>query len=264
MLRWSLWEGLRYSTTEGVRTLRELPNLLAYLALELLPCALAVVALRRHLAGSRRLLAGGWIVVSLAATAAGGRFYWHYFTLVSLPLAVIAGIAAPALWDRRSRRWHIAAVVLALLPTLASQAWLWRQEHAGYGSLRASHRELAREALRHLRPGDGLVAFGSAAPIYYLTGRSAPTPYVVTDHLFGDVDPNLLAEPDDIRRHADPERLAAFVSALARREVRVVVDAPLSAWRGYSLERIPEVATAVRANFWLAHRATSGAVWVRR
>jgi hypothetical protein len=263
MVRWSLVEGLSYAAQAAGRGWREIPNLLAYLALQLLPVALAVAALRRVLTGYSRLLLGVWLVLALLATAAGGRFYWNYFLLLSAPLAALAGVAAPAVWDRLRPRLRAAAVILALSPSLASQAWLIRQEALGRGSLRAGHRELAREAQRRAQGGE-ILALGSAAPIYYASGTTGPTPFLISDYLFGFVHPTLFDDPDEIQRHADPARLAELFTAFGRAELRVVVDAPFSAWRGYPMERIPEIGAALRASFAPAYHGRRGSVWVRR
>jgi hypothetical protein len=261
--RWGVLEGLAYASRAEVSYLREVSNLLAYLGLHVLPIALAVWALRRFLHGQDRLLVAGWLACAVLASAAGGRVYWNNFVLISVPLAVAAGVAAPAWWARLRPAVRVLVAMVALSPSLASQAWLFWQEHRGHGSLRSGHEALGRQALFYLEPGGRLLAFGSAAPIYYVTRTSPPTPFLVTDHLFHYLDPNLLEHPDDILRHADPDRLRAFVAALRRPDVQVVIDAPYSAWEGYSLERVPEVAQVVRQDFAPAHRAFGGTVWVR-
>jgi 4-amino-4-deoxy-L-arabinose transferase-like glycosyltransferase len=260
MLRWSFLEGIVYASSGAPSPLREVPNLLAYLALHLVPLVLAAMALQRCVQRFSRALLGVWLVLALLAAASGLRFYWNYFVLISPPLAILAGVGGAALWARVQRRARAALAVIVLLPSLGSQAWLAFAEREGRGSLRAGHRELAREALRLLAPTSRLVAFGSAAPIYYATGTSPPTPFLVTDHLFGYLDPNLIEDPDGIRGHAHAERLSHFLAVLG--QVDVLVDAPFSAWRGYSLERLPELAARVRARFRVAYRGKRGAVWV--
>ena len=58
-----------------------------------------------------------WVLVGLAAWAAGLRFFGHYWLQVVPPLALLA-VPVVARWTGRARRWPIAGVVVP-----AAVAW---------------------------------------------------------------------------------------------------------------------------------------------
>jgi hypothetical protein len=273
--RWSVVEGVRYATGPAADASREVHNFLAFLALHAVPLLLAVrsrafaadEAARDANARLRRTAvvraAWIWFLAALAATAAGGRFYWNYFVLVSPPLAILAGVgAARAARLIRGRGWRAVAWLVLLLPTLGSQAWLFVAESRGAGSMTAGHRELAANARARLKPGERCFAFGSAAPIYYAARELGVEQFLITDYLFGFVHPTLLARPGDIDTFLREDRLAELARILEDPRVRVVVDAPFGAWRGHSVERVDPVMRLIRrAGFRKVYSAPAGGVW---
>lgn len=268
LLRWSLREGLAYAGNRDVAGFFDVGNLLQFLALHAFPLALAAYGFRARWRQARPspadLLLASWLAFAVAATFVGGRFYWNYFVLVSPPLALAAGLGAWAVWPRLGRALRVAAALVLIAPSVASQLHFVHAEHRGRGSLRAGHRALAREAKARLRPGDTFYVFGSAAPVYYAAGVLPVEAFVGADYVFGFMHPTLLRDPARIDDYARPVRLAELRAVLSHPRVRVLVDSPYSAWREHSMERVPKVMALVTAlGYRKVHAGARGGVWER-
>jgi drug/metabolite transporter (DMT)-like permease len=97
--------------------------------------------------------------------ATGSR---HALTgVVPAVVAALSAVVADALWRRRGKRWHDAAVIVALLPALAGGLWIGLG-----GTLLHVHRGEAGRLL--LEIGPGLALTGLATTLISYHGRHRP------------------------------------------------------------------------------------------
>jgi len=130
-----------------------------------------------------------WLVASVIAVVAPGKFHDHYFLILAPPLSLLAAFGLAALVRRAvvpalQPRGFAALVALAmtmpvggmLLPRLAEGVGL-----RGTDPVRA----VAREAAAALRPAEALFVANWHAVTYVLAGVPAPTRFAFPLHLSG-------------------------------------------------------------------------------
>lgn len=141
--------------------------------------ALAWRSLRQDPDRHRRVLLASLVVLSLAASGAGLRFFPHYLVPVYWPLAVAAAPAAAALFSptRRAGRWLAAHAVVMLAGFAVATALLYSNALPGRRVYRETDPVYRRVAERlRLDPcfeGASLFVWGYA-PIFYYEARLPP------------------------------------------------------------------------------------------
>jgi 4-amino-4-deoxy-L-arabinose transferase-like glycosyltransferase len=128
----------------------------------------------------------GLLAASAIGTAAGARFYPHYYIQLVPPLALLAAPYYAQLWSGRikPRHWF-------LRPAL-SYAWLalavvgFSISHWVFLAPERESSQTARYLIEHARPDDRLFVWGPSAAKFYLQTRLRPaTRYVFTFPLTG-------------------------------------------------------------------------------
>ncbi len=154
-------------------TLPEVARALSALA------ALAVVGWRRS-----PLLVRLWLGAAALGVLGGGNFHAHYYVQLAPPLALLAGVGAARLAERRA---GLAAGVCAGLALwgIASAVPLWFDSpRAQAAAVFPADGHLQHDAAvvdyvrSHSRPGDRIFVMWAAANVYYLSDRDPPVPYM--------------------------------------------------------------------------------------
>jgi len=144
--------------------------------------ALAALAI----AGWRRspLLARLWLAAAALGVLGGGNFHAHYYVQLAPPLALLAGVGAARLFERRA---GLAAGVCAGLALwgLATVAPLWFDSpRAQAAAIFPADDHLQHDAavVAYVRsnsgPGDRIFVMWAAANVYYLSDRDPAVPYM--------------------------------------------------------------------------------------
>lgn len=188
--------GLREISVQAVRVVGEVAG--GHVGLWLWgAAALVIVALRGKPSAARHL----WILWAATGAVAffAGHFYAHYYLLMSVPLALGAGIAAAWLWRRAT---HAAAKPVARAVFLAGLAVPWLaaalDDYQFFQSLGAAVAvsapgwapfdeapNAARYLARQTRPDECILIVGSEPEIYYYARRPACTRMVIMDPMTG-------------------------------------------------------------------------------
>ena len=197
-----------------------------------------------------------WTLISLAAVAAGWRFFPRYYFHL-LPVAILVGARGLTLLGTRGAA---AALLLVLLPllrygpryaVLASDLIAGREHAWADVAMYQSSRSAARLILEHARPSDTLLVWGYRPDIFVETRLAAGTPFLDSQPLTGVIADRHLIEsrasaPELARnnRLRLPARAPTFiVDGLGPYNPALAIDAypELRRWlEGYTeLARIP-------------------------
>jgi 4-amino-4-deoxy-L-arabinose transferase-like glycosyltransferase len=119
-----------------------------------------------------------WLVVaSMIGTAAGARFYPHYYIQLVPPLALLAAPCFAELWRRR----QVAIVIVLAIAVVAFSIAHWR-----FLLPRREATETARYINAHSSPNDRIFVWGPEASQFYLQAQRRPASrYVLTFPLTG-------------------------------------------------------------------------------
>ncbi len=132
-----------------------------------------------------RLALLGFLAASAIGTAAGARFYPHYYIQLIPPLALLAAPFYAGLWAgrTRARHWLLRPAVTytwLALTVIGFSIFHW----LGLASERATS-ETGRYLLEHSEPNDRIFVWGQAPRIYLEARRRPACRYVVTFPLTG-------------------------------------------------------------------------------
>jgi len=152
------------------------------------PHALQALALPALLAayGWRRspVLARLWLGAAALAVLGGGNFHAHYYVQLGPPLALLGGVGAARVLERRSGLmagicaglavWSLAAVVPLWFDSPAAQARgaFPNDPHLQHDA------EVIDYVRQHTRPGQPIFVMWAAANVYYGADRPPPVPYM--------------------------------------------------------------------------------------
>jgi len=168
--------------------------------------------LRSALRRPHWLLLALWSGFVFAGFASGGNFHRHYFLLLAGPLALAAGLAADAAFDRprlqRAVRLTGAVAVVAAVPFVVVPRFTLGSEPYDNQAIAAW--------IDDVREADGaatLYAFCASAAIYVELDTTPPYPYLWADHVrMADGAQQLLADyltgpdaPDFVARFQDDD-----------------------------------------------------------
>ncbi len=139
--------------------------------------------------GSYKGLLGFWLLASLAAMFLGGRFFGHYFLQPLAPLAVLAGLEMPRLWEltTRSRVLRILLLIGLVIPggiffTLAVRREqllrIVNEREPDYASVGRRVQELTR-------PTDTIFVWTNSPQIYYYAHRTPGTRFTFCNYQTG-------------------------------------------------------------------------------
>ena len=216
---------------------------------------------------SQELFATGWLVVSVLATAAGGRFFGHYFHQMTAPLAVLAAPAARKLWRIRPRLMvagmAVPAVVFFLLGVFHEQTMAFAGEpDPDYPTLAAFIRD-------HSSAKDRLVIWGNLPVLYFEADRPLGSRFVFSNYLTG-LSPATRTQSDarvDASANVVSESWAMFESDLADRRPALFIDtAPgnIAAYGKFPLSRYPRLQAIINSDYTPIDQIAGVTVFARR
>jgi hypothetical protein len=182
-----------------------------------------------------------WLATGLVAFAAGFRFFGHYWFQVLPPLCFLAGLGVAACRPPVRRM----LVVVVAVPALA--AWVL--------SFSPRNDDLKIRAMvtyvrAHTRPTDRVTVWGSAAEVYWRSGRAPGGSLVTTDFVVGKTAGR--ADGPQRLRDATPGARATFLRSLRAHPPKLFFDtstADLRTYGSYPLDRIPSVAKFVHNRY---------------
>ena len=182
-----------------------------------------------------------WLGTGLVAFIAGFRFFGHYWLQVLPPLCFLAGLGIAACRPSVRRMLVVAVAV----PALA--AWVLAFSP---GRIDPRIRALATYVRTHTRPTDRVTVWGSAAELYWLSGRDPGGALITTDFVVGKTAGR--ADGPQRLRDATPGARATFLRSLRAHPPKLFLDtstAKLRTYDHYPLDRIPSVAAFVRKHY---------------
>ena len=147
--------------------------------------ALAVPALLAGYGWRRSpLLARLWLAAAAIAVLGGGNFHAHYYVQLAAPLALLGGVGAALVLERRSGLmagicaglavWSLSAAVPLWFDSPEAQA---RRVFPADAHLQ--HDAAVVDYVRaHTRPGQRIFVMWAAANVYYLSDRPPAVPYM--------------------------------------------------------------------------------------
>lgn len=212
------------------------------------------------------LALAGLLLASLVGTAAGGRFYHHYYIQLVPPLALLAApvwaqvsLGAVARRSRLfswklNRAWLAASILLALVShtkDLAAQRQL---------------SDVGRFLRAHSSPDDRIFVWGQAAGVYLEAQRRPTTRYIhtfpLTGYVFGWP---LRAAMPDTRDRILPGAWQTFEREIAERAPRFIVDAEVvrRPHPRYPMDDYPVLKELLQRDYRLIERAAAGWIYER-
>jgi hypothetical protein len=163
-----------------------------------------------------RLRWAAWAAISLAAVAAGWRFFPRYYFQL-LPLAALAGARGLALLGRR-RSLSLAALLLVPLlrfgpryTLLARDLIAGQPPHWADVAMDQDSRQAAQLAHRFSVTGDTLFVWGFRPELYVYTGLAAATPYLDSQPLTGVPADRHLTQSQPVETESTRARRAALI-----------------------------------------------------
>jgi hypothetical protein len=207
--------------------------------------------------GPRRRALVSWLVASVVAVAAGGRFFLHYYLQLLPPLALLAAPALAGLaWTRSSRALRLTTALGVALPALGSwaAAALDARVRPEVAASTAVYREVGAFLDARAEHGETLLVWGNSPEIYHFARREMGTRFAFCNHLSGKIwgtaeDEAGASEP---QRRAEAEAWPMLVDDIERRRPGWIVDAAaagLDRWQGQGLERFPVLAALVARHY---------------
>jgi len=206
----------------------------------------------------------GLAAASVIGTAAGARFYPHYYVQLMPPLALLAAPFYARLWSRRTPPGH-----WLLRPTV-TYAWLalivvgFSVSHwLGLASDRATS-QTGQYLLEHSAPNDRIFVWGQAPRIYLEARRRPACRYVVTFPLTGYVF-GWSAESIssiDTRKWIVPGAWTALEEDFAKHPPAYVVDVQVPAKNAhYPVHDFPILAALLAARYRQVARTAEGVIY---
>jgi len=174
-----------------------------------------------------------WLCGSCLPLSLGGRFFPHYFLQLFPPLAILASMAAVALWDgaSRFRRARIGLAAAAVAGLVAWPAVGWTRAGMDVERVSTPHavpdaRRLAAYIREETSPDARILVWGYGSAIYYLAERRPATRFPYVTYLVGAVEgtpswwnPFVRSRPLEIPRAWD-----LLFEDLARHPPELIVD----------------------------------------
>ena len=208
-----------------------------------------------------------WLVTSVIAVAAGGRFFGHYFHLMLPPLCLLAAPPFLRLWAR--------AVLSRALVVLVRGAGRWSFFVLATAARPLAEARRARSPLCRGRRADHRLAgsmnacsSGEPPQLYVLSRRPLGSRFTFCNYMTGE-SPGTPTESG--QRNADRSSLPAawgmLLSDFEQRRPLLFVDASAAGWDGYDkypLTRYPLLRALRRSALPARWMFSAGVVMYRR
>ncbi len=204
----------------------------------------------------------GLLVVSAIGTAAGGRFYVHYYIQLIPPLAMLAAAFYAPLWSRR-----IAPPFWLLRPPV-TWAWLaltvvaFSAVHWLELAEQRQPSEIGRYLSEHSAPNDRIFVWGQAAKIYLEARRRPATRFVeaapLTGHVFGGV-----LHGVDTRQWIVPGAWEAFEEDFTKHPPAYIVDLQTDLAQPHPVQDFPILAKLLAEQYRPVAQTAEGIIYQR-
>ncbi|HVZ88842.1 MAG TPA: hypothetical protein VHG72_17870 [Polyangia bacterium] len=230
--------------------------------------ALAAVRRRAEPGDNARLdgVLAGWLLVSVLAVTAGGRFFGHYFHQTTAPLAALAAPAAARLVRRRR------GLVTAALAVPVTVFFLLGIGHsrmmAAAGVPDPDYPAMAAFIDAHAAPGESVVVWGNAPVLYFEAQRPLGCRFVFSNYLSG-LSPATRTQSDpraDASANVVAESWDMFEADVADRRPRLLVDTSpgnIAAYGKFPPARFPRL-QAILARDYVPLGTVAGALILER
>jgi hypothetical protein len=195
-----------------------------------------------------------WLLTSVIALCAGGRFFGHYFHLILAPLALLA---APVFlsWWRRSSVARVLLTAAGLVPALAFflLATVGRQQAAALDEGEPDYERVAAQIAAQSTPHDRMFVWGNSPQLYILARRSMGTRFSFCNYMTGE-SPGTGTETGAKNADANvlPVSWTMLFEDLEQRRPALFVDAAAAGWDGYDkypISRYPQLAAYLAGHY---------------
>ena len=195
-----------------------------------------------------------WLLTSIIALCAGGRFFGHYFHLILAPLALLAAPPFLNLW-RRSGLARVLLTVAAGIPALAFflLATIGREAAAAIDEGEPPYDRVAAAIAAASAPDERMFVWGNSPQLYILARRSMGTRFSFCNYMTGE-SPGTDTETGT--KNADtnvlPVSWTMLFQDLEQRRPALFVDAAAAGWDGYAkfpLSRYPQLGAYLAAHY---------------
>jgi 4-amino-4-deoxy-L-arabinose transferase-like glycosyltransferase len=211
-----------------------------------------------------------WLFMSIIPVSAGYRFYGHYFLLLLPPMAILSSQVADRVWssagEHLSRWFVILSIIIPGLGFTAARFFTTEIHKAVHEDTLDDYKPLATYISEHTSPGEKIVAWGFAPPVYWYSERLPGTRFFWSDVLTGRV-PGLNGNAHyDNEKFVMPETWEMFLGDLDKNKPIYIIDttpANLHDYRNYPIERYRRLKDYINSRY-REEISINGAIFYRR
>ena len=209
---------------------------------------------------AERLALLGFLIVSAIGTAAGARFYEHYYIQLVPPLALLAAPFYGRIWSGTLQpfRWWLRPRITCFWLgglVLALSVWDW-VELSG----RRQPLEAGSYLLQHSAPGDRIFVWGQTSKIYLDAQRRPACRYVatfpLTGHVFGGLPAGI-----DTRDRILPGAWDNLEKDFARHPPIYIVDNQAGPGKRYPVKDFPILAKLLAKKYQPIAQTAEGVIY---
>jgi hypothetical protein len=195
-----------------------------------------------------------WLMTSIIALCAGGRFFGHYFHLVLAPLALLAADRFLGWW-RRSALARVLLAVTTAVPAIGFflLATVARPQAQALDEPEPPYDRVAAQIAANTAPDERIFVWGNSPQLYVLARRSMGTRFSFCNYMTGE-SPGTATETGGKNAAANvlPISWTMLMDDLERRRPALVVDAAAAGWDGYDkfpIARYPRLAAYLAGHY---------------
>lgn len=209
---------------------------------------------------AERMALLGWLLVSAIGTAAGTRFYFHYYIQLIPPLALLAAAHYAQFWSGRVKAPYF------LLRPVMTYAWLaltvvaFSIAHWWGLSSRRQPSGTGRYLSEHSVPADRIFVWGQASKIYLDARRRPASRYITTFPLTGYVFAGPLPGIDT-RNRIVPGAWSALEEDFAKHPPAFIVESEMDRDKRYPVKDFPILARLLAENYQPVARTAEGTIY---
>jgi 4-amino-4-deoxy-L-arabinose transferase-like glycosyltransferase len=203
----------------------------------------------------------GLVIASVVGTAAGARFYPHYYIQLIPPLALLAAPHYAQLWNRATKPhfWFFRPAVMAGWMTVTVAGFSVSHWKLLAGDRESS--ETARYLMEHSTPDDRIFVWGRSAAEFYLQARRRPASryfltFPLTGLVFGSDLPGL-----DTRNRIVPGAWAQLEEDFRQHPPLLIVDLQTGSNTQYPVHDFPVLSRLLAERYEPVARTAEGLVY---
>jgi phage shock protein PspC (stress-responsive transcriptional regulator) len=200
------------------------------------------------------VLALPWLAMLLLATAAGGRFFPHYYLMALPPLCLLAtpGACQMSGWKRKlSYGLGVAFIVFFI-----AFSWLWYDVKPNLQRYDTAYRMVGSWLQAHSQPTDRVFVWGNSPEIYYYSNRVMGTRFPFCNYHTGKIWGSPLDDLDatGTERFIVPRAWTELMEDLQKNPPLYIIDGGaghLDRFDRHSIARYPQLAHWTESNYRL-------------